>query len=125
MLKAFLTSLPDDAARREWAVSCGTSLGHLRNCIYAPKPPAPETCVLIERNSGGKVRRWHTRPNDWDRIWPELIGAHEAPIVAGHHQTVSAGLMTPEAGRRDRSPEVAPAHLFGGVATQQEASNAA
>ena len=125
MLKAFLSSLPDENSRREWAVSCGTSLGHLRNFIDAPKPPAPETCVLIERNSGGKVRRWHTRPGDWERIWPELIGAHEAPIVAGHHQTVSAGLMTPEAGRRDRSPEIAAAHFLGCPAAQQEASNAA
>ena len=72
-------------------MSCGTSLGHLRNCIYAPKPPAPETCVLIERNSGGKVRRWHTRPNDWDRIWPELIGVHGSPIVGEQNQMVASG----------------------------------
>lgn len=96
MLKAFLTSLPDDAARRGWAISCGTTLGHLRNCIYAPKPPSPETCVLIERNSGGQVRRWHLRPDDWHRIWPELIDLHSSPIVQGLHQTVS----TPKGMRR-------------------------
>lgn len=89
MLKAFLRSLPDDAARREWAISCGTSLGHLRNSIYQPKPLAAETCVLIEQKSGGKVRRWHLRPGDWHRIWPELTCWPDAPIVGACHQTVS------------------------------------
>ena len=89
MLKAFLASLPDDAARREWAKSCETSLGHLRNCIYAPKPIAAETCVLIEHNSAGRVRRWHLRPADWHRIWPELIGAQGAPIVGPENQSVT------------------------------------
>lgn len=81
MLKAFLASLPDEITRKAWAASCGTSVGHLRNCIYAAKPIAPETCVLIERNSASRVRRWHLRPSDWFRIWPELLDAEGAPIV--------------------------------------------
>lgn len=89
MLKAFLSSLPDDAARREWAKSCETSLGHLRNCIYAPKPIAAETCVLIEHNSAGRVRRWHLRPADWHRIWPELIDVDGAPIVGACNRLVT------------------------------------
>lgn len=88
MLKAFLRSLPDDAARREWAISCGTSLGHLRNSIYQPKPLSAETCVLIEQKSAGQVRRWHLRPADWHRIWPELINQPNAPIVSAEHHTV-------------------------------------
>ena len=99
MLKAFLTSLPDDAARREWAVSCGTTLGHLRNCIYQPKSPAPETCVLIEHNSAGRVRRWHLRPTDWNRIWPELIGLPGAPIVAGCNRLVAHRAATQQEAR--------------------------
>lgn len=43
--------------------------------------PAPETCVRIEREAAGEVRRWDMRPNDWHRIWPELIGAEGAPEV--------------------------------------------
>jgi DNA-binding transcriptional regulator YdaS (Cro superfamily) len=89
MLKAFLRSLPDDAARREWAISCGTSLGHLRNSIYQPKPLSAETCVLIEQQSAGQVRRWHLRPDDWHRIWPELITHPGAPIVGHRHQSVA------------------------------------
>lgn len=89
MLKPFLSSLADESTRKTWAATCGTSLGHLRNCIYSGKPLAPETCVMVERNSGNRVRRWHLRPNDWHRIWPELIGAQGAPIVAQQHQTVT------------------------------------
>jgi DNA-binding transcriptional regulator YdaS (Cro superfamily) len=33
----------------------------------------------IERVTG--VPRWVQRPNDWHRIWPELIGADGAPAV--------------------------------------------
>jgi DNA-binding transcriptional regulator YdaS (Cro superfamily) len=27
------------------------------------------------------VRRWDLRPDDWHRIWPELIGADGAPPI--------------------------------------------
>lgn len=33
----------------------------------------------IERVTDGAVRRWDLRPDDWHRIWPELIGAEGAP----------------------------------------------
>jgi DNA-binding transcriptional regulator YdaS (Cro superfamily) len=44
-----------------------------------PIPPAlvPELEVACE----GLVPRWAMRPNDWHRIWPELIGADGAPDV--------------------------------------------
>lgn len=82
-LKAYLKSLPDDEARDRFAVSCETTLGHMRNTIYVTgKLLAPANCVLAERNSGGAVRRWDLRPADWHAIWPELIGADGAPAVA-------------------------------------------
>lgn len=86
MLKPYLSSLPDEAARRSFAADCETSLGHLRNSIYSGKPLAPVTCVLIEQRTAGAVMRWHTRPDDWRRIWPELNARDDAPIVC--HQTV-------------------------------------
>lgn len=80
-LKTFLRSLPDDAAREQFAKDCDTSAGHMRNCIYTPqKLLAPATCVLVERHSGGAVRRWDLRP-DWHEIWPEIIGSEGAPVV--------------------------------------------
>lgn len=75
-LKTYLRSLPDDDAREKFAKDCGTSIGHMRNCLYdAKKQLAPEVCVLVERLSGFQVRRWDLR-DDWRAIWPELIGLH-------------------------------------------------
>ena len=41
-----------------------------------------ERCVGIEKATAGAVRRWDLRPDDWHRIWPELIGAEGAPQIA-------------------------------------------
>jgi len=40
---------------------------------------SPELCVLIEADTGRAVMRWDLRPEDWHRIWPELIGSAGAP----------------------------------------------
>lgn len=48
---------------------------------YAGRQPGPEYCVAIERETGLKVRRWDLRPDDWHRIWPELIGTEGAPAA--------------------------------------------
>ena len=47
----------------------------------AGKPISPERAVQIEQETGGVVRRWDCRPQDWHRIWPELINAEGAPVV--------------------------------------------
>jgi DNA-binding transcriptional regulator YdaS (Cro superfamily) len=81
-LKTFLKSLGDEEARATFAAACSTTLGHMRNTIYVPgKLLAPEACVLAERASGRQVMRWDLRPEDWHRIWPELIGTEGAPAV--------------------------------------------
>jgi len=40
-----------------------------------------ERCADLETASGGAVRRWDLRPDDWYRIWPELIGIDGAPVA--------------------------------------------
>lgn len=40
-----------------------------------------ERCTEIEAATERAVRRWDLRPDDWHRIWPELIGADGAPAV--------------------------------------------
>lgn len=40
-----------------------------------------EYCTAIDKLPGCPVRRWHLRPDDWHRIWPELIGIEGAPPV--------------------------------------------
>lgn len=49
---------------------------------YAARQPSPEYAVAIEVATAGAVRRWDLRPDDWHRIWPELIGAEGAPQIA-------------------------------------------
>lgn len=44
------------------------------------KPVAAERCYAIEQATGGAVRRWDLRPNDWWSIWPELVKAKGAPV---------------------------------------------
>lgn len=48
---------------------------------YANRLPSAENSVAIERATDGAVRRWDLRPDDWHRIWPELVGMDGAPPV--------------------------------------------
>jgi DNA-binding transcriptional regulator YdaS (Cro superfamily) len=48
---------------------------------YENRQPSPENCVAIEQATEGRVRRWDLRPEDWHRIWPELIGTEGAPAL--------------------------------------------
>lgn len=79
-LKSYLKPLSKHD-REEFAVSCGTTLGHLTNVGNGFRPCATDLAVSIERRSGFKVRRWDLRPDDWWKHWPELIGAAGAPAV--------------------------------------------
>jgi DNA-binding transcriptional regulator YdaS (Cro superfamily) len=45
------------------------------------RPIPVQHCPAIETFTQGAVRRWDTRPEDWYRIWPELIGTDGAPVV--------------------------------------------
>jgi DNA-binding transcriptional regulator YdaS (Cro superfamily) len=49
---------------------------------YAGRQPSPQLAVALEQATGGMVRRWDSRPDDWHLIWPELIGAEGAPSIA-------------------------------------------
>lgn len=71
----------DAAARAEMAAESGTTWLHLRNIAFSGKACGIQLAVDIERISAGAVRRWDLRPDDWHRIWPELIGAEGAPAV--------------------------------------------
>jgi DNA-binding transcriptional regulator YdaS (Cro superfamily) len=67
--------------RAAFAEKAGTTVGHLNNFSYGYTKLAPEVCVSIEKATGGVVKRWDLRPEDWSRIWPELIGMEGAPEV--------------------------------------------
>lgn len=48
---------------------------------YADRLPGAANCVAIEQATGGAVRRWDLRPDDWHVIWPELRKVKGAPPV--------------------------------------------
>ena len=48
-----------------------------------------EYAASIERATGGRVTRRDLRPEDWHRIWPELVTA-DAPPPAAVHETARA-----------------------------------
>ena len=79
-LAEFLKPL-DMPGRAALAEQAGTSYLHLRNIAFSGKSCGAALAVGIERASGGVVRRQDLRPDDWHRIWPELIGAEGAPDV--------------------------------------------
>jgi hypothetical protein len=54
----------------------GVRTGHIYYWIKQGVVPI-EHCAVIEQETG--VKRWLLRPDDWMRIWPELIGAEGSP----------------------------------------------
>jgi DNA-binding transcriptional regulator YdaS (Cro superfamily) len=79
--------------RIDFAVQVGTTVGHLNNFSYGYTKLAPEVCVSIEQVTKGDVKRWDLRPDDWYRIWPEIIGIEGAPEVPEAPATI-AGAAT-------------------------------
>ena len=80
---------PLDLARREaLAALASTTYAHLRNIAFSGKPCGIQLAVDLERATEGVVRRWHARPDDWHRIWPELVGTDGAPPVPAEQSEV-------------------------------------
>ena len=53
------------------------------------RPVPPERCVEIEKATDGEVARQDLRPEDWQKIWPELAApaarrATDPAPAAGH-----------------------------------------
>lgn len=62
------------------AAAIGVRQQHVWNWLNRPGYVPPEHCAAIETATGGAVTRRDLRPEDWHRIWPELVTAdHPAP----------------------------------------------
>jgi len=48
---------------------------------YAKRKPGPAYCRAIETATDGAVTRRDLRPNDWHRIWPEMLAGVGAEAV--------------------------------------------
>lgn len=69
-------------SQAELAAAIGLKQQNIWNWLNRGSGEAPpEHCSAIERATGGAVMRWHLRPSDWWRIWPELRGKKGAPAV--------------------------------------------
>ena len=71
-LKQFLNTKTMDE-REKLAIECGTTWGHLRNVMYGLRPCSPELAAALELNTRSAITRQDLRPDDWPRIWPELV----------------------------------------------------
>ncbi len=65
------------------------SVQRLANWIERGVPV--DMCAAVEKGTSGEVMRWHLRPTDWHRIWPELVGSDGAPEVGETEQGVAHG----------------------------------
>ncbi len=79
MMAAMMTMTPTE--RRELAAQLGLNEQYLYQCLTGRKDMKTDEAVRIERESGGRLKRWHLRTNDWWLHWPELIGTEGAPDV--------------------------------------------
>lgn len=61
------------------AADLGVSPSYLSQMANGQAPISPERCVEIWQKTGGAVTRQDLKPNDWPRIWPELIVHHASP----------------------------------------------
>lgn len=60
------------ATQRELATKLAITPVLINQWANGKRPIPPERCVEIERATGGHVTRRDLRPDDWQRIWPEL-----------------------------------------------------
>lgn len=49
--------------------------------VRGARPIPIARCMEVETVTGGAVMRWDLRPDDWHRIWPELVGLAGAPAI--------------------------------------------
>lgn len=71
-LTEYLNRLPKPE-RTEFARRCGTTEGYLRKAASTKQRLGAELCVALEQESHGAISRRSLRPDDWMRIWPELV----------------------------------------------------
>jgi DNA-binding transcriptional regulator YdaS (Cro superfamily) len=88
-LRTYLTNAERGAAAT-LARQIGVSPVMVSQWAGGVKPTPTERCADIEKATEGAVKRWDLRPDDWHRIWPELIGADGAPAVPEAAREVQA-----------------------------------
>lgn len=62
------------------AAKIGIGQTAVSNWKARPGPVPVEHCAAIELATDGKVTRKELRPDDWQRVWPELVDSAAAPL---------------------------------------------
>lgn len=64
------------------AAKVGVKQQHVWNWLNRGGEVPAEHCPAIEQATDGQVTRQELRPNDWQRIWPELATKRKQPAKA-------------------------------------------
>ena len=81
-MRTLLDAVSNLGGQAALAAAIGVKQQHVWNWLNRPGYVPPEHCAAIEVATNGAVTRRDLRPNDWWRIWPELVTAeHPAPIA--------------------------------------------
>ncbi|WP_343499225.1 transcriptional regulator [Achromobacter denitrificans] len=76
-LKTYISKSPRGTASG-LAKALSISPSYLSQMASGQAPISPERSVAIERATAGAVSRRELRPEDWQRIWPEMAEARAA-----------------------------------------------
>lgn len=76
-----MDSIPPIEERRELAALIGVDPTYLHQCMTGFRSMKAGDAVDAVRKTGGRLKLWQLRTNDWHRIWPDLIGTEGAPDV--------------------------------------------
>lgn len=80
-MSALKLAIKSAGSQAALAALIGVKQQHVWNWLNRGGPVPPEHCAAIQTATKGAVTRWDLRPDDWHRIWPELVGAEGAPAV--------------------------------------------
>lgn len=76
-LKTYISNSPRGTASG-LAKALSISPSYLSQMASGLAPISPERSVAIERATDGAVSRRELRPEDWQRIWPEMADGARA-----------------------------------------------
>jgi DNA-binding transcriptional regulator YdaS (Cro superfamily) len=93
-MKAIHVAVQAAGGQSALAGGIGATQQQVWNWLRRGDAVPPEFCAQIELFLRGAVTRWQLRPDDWHRIWPELVGTEGAPpipVPAAPAATAEAG----------------------------------
>ena len=85
-MKALSQAIEIVGTQKALADQCGVVQAAVSAWVKRASVPV-EHCAAIERATGGVITRQKLRPADWQKIWPELVGAGTGPQEVVHESS--------------------------------------